>query len=89
MATFVVWVFVYFALRKSVDSIKWVIWFSFPLRIITIIMLLYFGVTLYGSDSGLRQYFNDKTDQGHDSIGEWFAKLVQELQHKEIWIDAA
>ena len=89
LASMTCWVLIYFALRKSVDSIKWVIWFTFPLRLITIFMLLYFGITLDGCASGLRQYFSGKTESGHESFGEWIETLFKEMQSREIWIDAA
>ena len=78
----IVWLMVYFSVWKGIGSSSYVVWITVPLPIFFILVMVAKGLTLEGSDLGLRMYL-----LGHnarDESPEWGQKLGQ----FDMWAEA-
>jgi SNF family Na+-dependent transporter len=56
ISTAIVWAIVYFCVWKGIKSSSYVVWITVPLPIFFILIMVLKGLTLEGSDLGLRMY---------------------------------
>ena len=56
ISTAIVWAIVYFCVWKGIKSSSYVVWITVPLPIFFILVIVLKGLTLEGSDLGLRMY---------------------------------
>ena len=81
-AMLVGWAAIFLACHRSVDTIKYVIYVTFPLSLVFMLVLILFGVTLgCGASDGVNEYLWGKSDREY--------RLWDELQTSLIWTDAA
>ena len=64
VAMLIVWAVIFLSNRRSVDTLKYVIYFVFPLSLIAIFVLVLFGITLGdGVSEGVETYLWGKSDK--------------------------
>ena len=81
-AMLLVWAALFLATRRSVDTIKYVIYWTAPLSVVFMIILILFGVSLgCGASEGINEYLWGKPDR-ETSVWEL-------LGTSRIWTDAA
>jgi len=61
-ATFVVWFFCFIAVFKGVHSASYLVWFTVPVPLCFIVILVINGSTLEGAGKGVNKYLNGPSD---------------------------
>ena len=78
----IVWLAIFLACRRSVDTIKYVVYYTFPLSLVFMFIFIVFGVTLgCGVSDGINEYLWGKPDKHQH--------LWNELNTSSIWVDAS
>ncbi len=72
----VTWVLIYLCIRKGVQSVGKVVWFTVPLPFLLLIILFFRGITLDGAIDGLRMYLTPDFSKLAD-INVWKAAYGQ------------
>lgn len=76
LATLFLWVCIYIAVFRGVKSESWFIWWTVPLPIVFILVMLVHGLTLEGSGNGIKDYL-----QGREEV-------KAEISTGKMWADA-
>ena len=81
-AMLIVWAAIFLACHRSVDTIKYVVYYTFPLSLIFMFIFIMFGVTLgCGVSDGVNEYLWGKPGKDFH--------LLEELKTSLIWTDAS
>lgn len=62
-ATFVVWLACFLAVFKGVHSSSYIVWFTVPIPLIFIVVMMINNLTLEGADKGIDKYLNGTEGQ--------------------------
>ena len=76
IAQFCVWLFVFLCIYNGVNSASYVVWITVPIPICFIIIMVFHGLTLEGSQDGIRDYL-----QGDEAVKE-------KVDNIRMWADA-
>ena len=70
LATFIIWIIVYFCLWKGVSSSSYVVWVTVPVPVFFIFVMVMNGLTLENADEGIRMYLKGYVDGVPPNVGE-------------------
>jgi SNF family Na+-dependent transporter len=87
----IVWVVIYLAIFKGVNSSSYIVWVTVPLPIIFIIIMIIKGATLPGAKEGIKQYLGGDPNKFAGLSGDALV-LAEEEDAKVkagVWADAA
>jgi len=79
-ATFLTWVIIFLCVWKGVKSSSWIVWFTVPLPVIFVFVMIINNSTLPGSGNGIDRYFDsgnetEMSEQWSDAAGQIFLGL--------------
>merc|ERR1719461_2497162 len=61
-ATFATWVIIFLCVWKGVKSSSWIVWFTVPVPMLFVLIMIINNATLPGASDGLDDYFNSRQD---------------------------
>jgi len=79
-ATFATWVIIFLCVWKGVKSSSWIVWFTVPLPVFFVFVMIINNATLEGSSNGIDRYFDSGqstkvSEQWSDASGQIFLGL--------------
>lgn len=91
LATFVVWALCFLGIFKGVHGSSYIVWFSVPVPLLFIIVMIINNSTLEGAGGGIKKYLQGEVNKFEGLSGEALkqAKVDDDLIQEKIWGDAA
>jgi SNF family Na+-dependent transporter len=62
IAVLIVWICIYLAIFKGVQSSSYIVWATVPLPVLFIVIMIIKGATLPGAGRGVKQYLGGNPD---------------------------
>ena len=62
LATFAVWVIIFFCVFKGVSSSSYIVWATVPIPVLFVIIMIINGNVQDGAEDGIKKYFSGKDD---------------------------
>jgi SNF family Na+-dependent transporter len=79
-ASLFVWLCIFGATYNGVKSASWVVWFTVPIPCLFILVMLFHGLTLEGSGSGIKDYLSGRQEVRDEiGVGKMWADAVSQI----------